>query len=236
MVLDLNRVRSTTQENVIVDQGLRSYMLKVYNYMASAILVTALTSLFVSTSPVMINLIFNTPLKFVIMFAPLVMVFFFAPAIRKMGAGAGFVMLLIFSVLMGASLSSIFLVFTATSVARVFFITAAMFGALSIYGYTTKKDLSGMATFLFMALIGLVIASIVNMFLSSTGLQFLISVVGVIVFAGLTAYDTQKIKDEYYLANQESLGGLAVMSALTLYLDFINLFIMLMQLLGDRRN
>ena len=221
-----------------LDEGLRSYMLSVYNYMGLALVMTGLTAFATAQSPAMLNLIFGTPLKWVVMLAPLGFVFFLSARISKMSASAAQMSFWAFAVLMGLSLSSIFIMFTGASIARVFFITAATFGAMSLYGYTTKADLSKYGTFLFMGLIGVVIASLVNIFLESSALHFAISVIGVLVFVGLTAYDTQAIKEEY-LGGLETAGGEvvtkgAIMGALRLYLDFINLFLMLLQLFGNR--
>jgi uncharacterized protein len=182
------------------------------------------------------NFMFASAFKWVVIFAPLAMVFYLSMRIGKMSLGAAQVAFWVFAALMGASISSIFLVYAGESIARVFFISAAAFGALSLWGYTTSKDLSGWGSFLFMGLIGIIIASLVNLFIGSTALQFAVSVIGVLVFAGLTAYDTQQIK-EMYSANDDGTmsGRKAVMGALRLYLDFINLFLMLLQLFGDRR-
>ena len=221
-----------------LDQGLRSYMLSVYNYMGIALVLTGLTAFVTSQSGTMLQLIFGTPLKWVVMLAPLGFIFFLGARVNKMSASAAQITFWAFAVVMGLSMASIFLVFTGASIARVFFITAATFGAMSLYGYTTKTDLSKMGSFLFMGLIGIVIASVVNIFLGSSALQFAISVIGVLVFVGLTAYDTQSIKDEYvngleYAGGEIQAKG-AIMGALRLYLDFINLFMMLMHLFGNR--
>jgi len=174
--------------------------------------------------------------KWVVIFSPLAMVFFLSARIGSMSLGTAQISFWIFAALMGASISSIFLVYAGESIARVFFITAASFGALSLWGYTTSKDLSGWGSFLFMGLIGIIIAMLVNLFIGSTALQFAISVIGVLVFAGLTAYDTQQIKEMYYAGDDGTVAGRkAVMGALRLYLDFINLFMMLLSLFGDRR-
>ena len=181
------------------------------------------------------NAIFGTPLLWVVMLAPLGIVFFMSARIQKMSAGAAQATFWIFAVLMGMSLASIFVVYTGTSIARVFFITASVFGAMSIYGYTTKRDLSGWRSFLFMGLIGIIIASIVNWFLASSALEFAISVIGVLVFVGLTAYDTQNIKQMYVQSDSTAvMSKKAIMGALRLYLDFINLFLMLLRLFGGR--
>ncbi|MCB1457687.1 MAG: Bax inhibitor-1/YccA family protein [Nitratireductor sp.] len=224
-----------------IDEGLRSYMLKVYNYMALALAVTGLAALgtysLAASNPAFAQLIYASPLKWVVMLAPLAMVFFLSFRINSMSVGAAQLSFWIYSALVGLSLSSIFLVFTGASITQAFFVTAASFGALSLYGYTTKRDLSAMGSFLIMGLFGLIIASLVNLFLQSSAMQFAISVIGVLVFAGLTAWDTQKIKNMYdYVAHDETMmGRSAIMGALSLYLDFINLFMFLLQFLGDRR-
>lgn len=220
-----------------IDVGLRQYMLRVYNYMASGLALTGIVALLVASSPTMVQLIFGTPLKWVVMFAPLGFVFFFSFKIESMKASTAQALFWVFAALMGASLASVFLVFTGASVARTFFITAAAFAGLSLYGYTTKRDLSAFGTFLVMGLIGLIIASIVNIFLASSMLQFVISAAGVLIFAGLTAWDTQKIKETYWeLDGGDVAIKKSVMGALTLYLDFINLFMFLLQFLGVRRD
>ncbi|WP_018698785.1 Bax inhibitor-1/YccA family protein [Amorphus coralli] len=245
----------------VIDQGLRSYMLKVYNLMAVGLVVTGLVALGTAYFAVtgdpsaaaqmaggqvaqigqnmyLTSLglaLYASPLKWLVMLAPLGMVFFLSFRVHKMSTASAQTAFWVFAALMGLSLSSIFLVFTGASIARVFFITAASFGALSLYGYTTKKDLSGWGSFLFMGLIGIIIASLVNLFIASSALQFAISVIGVLVFAGLTAYDTQQIKEMYYAGDSgEVAGKKAIMGALRLYLDFINLFMMLLQLFGNR--
>ncbi|MEE8515493.1 MAG: Bax inhibitor-1/YccA family protein [Alphaproteobacteria bacterium] len=219
-----------------IDVGLRRYMLQVYNYMASGVLLTGIVAYVVAGSPTMLDAIFGTPLKWVVMLAPLGFVFFLSAKIATMSYSTAQIVFWVFAGIMGLSLAAIFVVYTGESVARVFFITAGMFGAMSLYGYTTKKDLSGWGSFLFMGLIGIIIASLVNLFLQSSAMQFAISVIGVLVFTGLTAYDTQKIKEIYYEGDSEEASGKkAIMGAVRLYLDFINLFIMLLHLLGNRR-
>ncbi|MRG71412.1 BAX inhibitor (BI)-1/YccA family protein [Alphaproteobacteria bacterium HT1-32] len=218
-----------------LDAGLRKYMLGVYNYMASAVVLTGLVALAVSQSPYMLNLIFGTPLKWVAILAPLGMVFFLSARIHKMQASTAQAMFWVYAALVGVSLASIFVVYTGESVARVFFISAGAFAGLSLYGYTTKKDLSGFGTFLMMGLIGLVIAMVVNIFLASTMMQWIISVVGLLIFAGLTAYDTQQIKMMYYAGDSsEDAQKKSIMGALRLYLDFLNIFLFLLQFLGNR--
>ena len=214
-------------------------MLGVYNHMTIGLALTGLfaigTKILAMSSPAFAQLIFASPLKWVIMLAPLGMVFFLAARVQSMSASAARTTFYIYAGVMGLSLASIFFVFTGESIARVFFITAASFAGLSLYGYTTKRSLSGMGSFLFMGVIGLVIASVVNIFLASTGLQFLISAAGVLIFAGLTAYDTQRIKAIYAEGDHsETHEKKAIMGALTLYLDFINMFIFLLHLFGNR--
>jgi len=224
-------------------------MLRVYNYMASGVAITgvvayAIYAMSVVTGPdgavtgltAFGNLMFASAFKWVVIFAPLAMVFYLSFRISNMSLTTAQICFWVFSALMGASISSIFLVYAGESIARVFFITAASFGALSLWGYTTSKDLSGWGSFLFMGLIGIIIASLVNLFIASSALQFAVSVIGVLVFAGLTAYDTQQIKEMYSVNDDGTVAGRkAVMGALRLYLDFINLFLMLLQLFGDRR-
>ncbi len=239
---------------VAIDEGLRAYMLQVYNYMAGGLAITgvvayALYAMAVTTDPgsgvaqlpngVFLTefgrLIFVSPLKWVLLLAPLGMVFFLSARLHKMSVQSGQISFWIFAALMGAAISSIFLVYAHGSIARVFFITAAAFGGLSLWGYTTKKDLSGWGSFLFMGLIGIIIASLVNLFVGSTALQFAVSVIGVLVFAGLTAYDTQQIKEMYYEGDGHVVASQkAIMGALRLYLDFINMFLMLLSLFGNR--
>jgi len=226
----------TEAEAAQIDVGLRQHMLRVYNYMASGVALTGIVALLVASSPAMTNAIFGTPLAWVVMLAPLAFILVISFGIHRLSLFATQAMFWGFAAVMGLSLASIFLVYTGESIARVFFITAASFGALSLWGYTTKRDISGWGSFLFIGLIGIIIAGLVNLFLQSSALQFAVSVIGVLVFAGLTAYDTQNIKNEYSeLHDHETSGKLAVMGALRLYLDFINLMMMLLHLLGDRR-
>ena len=220
-----------------IDMGLRQYMLRVYNYMASGLALTGIVALLVASSPAAVQMIFGTPLKWVVMLAPIGLVFFLGAKIHSMQSSTASALFWVYSALMGASLASVLLVFTGESVARTFFITAAAFGGLSLYGYTTKKDLSGFGSFLIMGLIGLMIASIVNIFLASSAMQFVISAAGVLIFAGLTAYDTQTIKQMYWEGHDEETSSkMAIMGALNLYMDFINLFIFMLQFLGVRRD
>jgi len=218
-----------------VDEGLRAYMLSVYNYMGLGLAITGLVAFLVASTPALYGPIFGTPLKWVVMLAPLGFVFFLGAKIRTMSVGAAQLTFWLFAAVMGLSLASIFLVFTGESIARVFFITAGTFGAMSLYGYTTKRDLSAWGSFLFMGLIGIIIAMLVNLFIASSALHFAISVIGVLVFTGLTAYDTQRIKEMYYELDASDVATRkAIMGALSLYLDFINMFMMLLHLFGNR--
>lgn len=224
-----------TADQAVIDQGLRAHMLRVYNYMASGILLSGIVAYVVANTS-LAGIIFTSPLAYVVMLAPLAFVLVLSFGINKLSYGAAQAVYWAFTAVMGASLASILLVYTGSSVARVFFITAAMFGGISLYGYTTKADLSRFGSFLLMGLIGIVIAGLVNLFLASTALQFAISVIGVLVFTGLTAYDTQRIKEQYVEGlDHGTAGKTALMGALSLYLNFINLFMMLIQLLGNRR-
>jgi len=237
-----------------IDEGLRSYMLRVYNYMGLGLVITGLVAWFAAAAAVTTDpanavgqlengayvtqwgaLLYGSPLAWVIMLAPLAFVMVLSFGINKLSTAAAQGIFWAFAAIMGLSLSSIFMVYTDASIAKVFFITAATFGAMSLYGYTTKRDLTGMGNFLMMGLIGLVIASIINIFFYNGMLEFIISIVGVLIFTGLTAYDTQKIKESYSEAyGADVLTKNAVMGALSLYLDFINLFMMLLRLFGNR--
>ncbi|ARY36420.1 Bax inhibitor-1/YccA family protein [Brucella melitensis] len=222
-----------------IDQGLRSYMLGVYNMMAIGLAVTGLaafgTAVLAQSNPAFQQLLFASPLRWVIMLAPLAAVFFLSFRIQSLSVGTAQAIFWGYAALVGLSLSSIFIVFTGQSIVRTFFVTAASFGALSLYGYTTKRNLSAMGSFLMMGLFGLILASVVNIFLGSTALQFAISVIGVLIFAGLTAYDTQEIKEMYYEGDAaDTQGRKIVMGALRLYLDFINMFMFLLQFMGNR--
>ena len=220
---------------VAFDAGLRRHMLGIYNNMAIGLVITGLTAFLVASTPALYQPIFGTPLKWLVMFAPLAFVFFFSFRMERMTAASARMALFAFSALMGLSMASIFLVFTGTSIARTFFIAASMFLGVSLWGYTTKRDLTGWSTFLFMGLIGVVLASIVNIFLGSTTLQLIVSVAGVIVFTGLTAWDTQRAKSDYLaFAGTEHAEKLAIMGALSLYLNFVNLFQLLLSFFGQR--
>ena len=230
--LSMNATAATTQE---IDQGLRSYMLKVYNYMGSALALSGIVAFAVATSPAMQQVIFGTGLMWLFVLAPIGLVFFLSAKIATMKASTAQTVFWVFAGMMGISLSSVLLMYTGASVARVFFITAGTFGVMSLYGYTTKKDLTGMGKMMMMGLFGIIIAMVVNIFMQSSAIEFAISVIGVIVFVGLTAYDTQKIRQMYLEADSREVADKkAIMGALTLYLDFINLFIMLMHLFGQR--
>lgn len=219
-----------------IDMGLRSYLSRVYMFMAFGLLLTGGVSYAVANSPEMLQLIFGTPLKWLVIFAPLGLVFFMSYRINTLSFATAQALFWVYSAMVGMSLASLFLAYTGTSIARVFFITSSMFGVMSFYGYTTRRDLSGMGSFMFMGLIGIIIASIINMFMQSSAMQFIISFVGVIVFTGLTAYDTQTIKLMYYAGDdEEAMGKKALMGALRLYLDFLNLFIYMLHFMGDRR-
>ncbi len=241
-----------------IDQGLRAYMISIYNHMAIGVALTGLAAMIVySLSVTTVGApdaaaaigktlaltstgvtLFVGPLKYVLMFAPLGLVFLLGFKVQSMQPSTAQAVFLLYAGLVGASMATIFLVYTKTSITQVFFISAAAFGGLSLYGYTTQRSLTGMGSFLMMGLIGIIIAGLVNMFLHSSAMQFAISVIGVLVFAGFTAYDTQKLKEEYMFAlsgaDEATIGRSAVMGALTLYLDFINLFMMLLQLFGNR--
>ncbi len=235
---DTIRTGAGTARAAQIDEGLRAHMNKVYALMSVAMLLTAAVAWAVGTNEAMVATIFGSPLKWVVMFAPLVMVFAFGALINRLSVAAAQLFFYAYAAAVGLSLSFIFAVYTDTSIAQTFLVTAIAFAGLSLYGYTTKKDLSGMGTFLMMGLIGLIVASIVNIFLASSALAFAISVIGVLIFAGLTAYDTQSIKNTYVAhamhGDQEWLGKAAIMGALNLYLDFINMFMFLLQFLGNR--
>ena len=266
---DIAELRFGQRTDATVDAGLRAYMLAIYNYMVVGLAVTGCAAMFIyllsvtgdatSAAKILRNgaeipapiaggyltplgfLLFVSPLKWVVMLSPLAMVFALSFGIKGLSPNMGRAMFIIFAALMGLSLSTVFLVFTHNSVVRVFFITAAAFGTLSLWGYTTKRDLTGFGSFLIMGLFGVIIASVVNILLGSQTVQFIISVSGVLIFSGLTAWDTQRLRDEYIEA--ELAGGMsegvaarsAILGALSLYLNFINLFTLLLQLLGQRQ-
>lgn len=230
---------NVTSGAITRDEGLRQYMVAVYRYMGLALLVTAVIAFFTSQSPVLMAAIFGTPLQYLVIFAPLVLVIWLNTRLDNMSKTSAQIGLLAFSAIMGISLSSIFLVYTGISIARTFLVSASVFGVMSIYGHVTKRDLTSMGSFMIMGLWGILIAGIVNLFMQSPMVDFITSVFGVIIFTGLTAYDTQMIKDNYYYSNVGSYGDgvhqVAINGALRLYLDFINLFISLLRLFGNRK-
>jgi FtsH-binding integral membrane protein len=216
------------------DAGLRSYMLKVYNYMSSAVLLTGIVAMLFAGSGFAAQ-VMATPLRWLIILSPLAIVFAMSFGINRMKESTLQALFWSFATLMGLSMSTIFLVFTGVSIAQTFFAVAAAFLGLSLWGYTTKKDLSGFGTFLIMGVVGLLVAMIINIFLQSTAMHLAISAIGVLLFAGLTAYDTQKIKSMYaYVAGTDMMGKTVIMGALTLYLDFINMFQFLLSFMGNR--
>ncbi|MDQ8757863.1 Bax inhibitor-1/YccA family protein [Sphingosinicella sp. LHD-64] len=222
--------------DVAFDAGLRSYMLSVYNYMASGVLLTGVVALLFAQWEGAPAVLFGPGiLKWVIMLSPLAFVMVLSFGINRLSTGAAQALFWAFSVVMGLSMASIFFVFTGTSIATTFFATAAAFVSLSLYGYTTKRDLSGFGTFLIMGVVGLIVAMLLNLWLQSSALQLVISAIGVLLFAGLTAYDTQRIKSMYaYVAGTDMIGKTVIMGALSLYLDFINMFQFLLSFLGNR--
>jgi FtsH-binding integral membrane protein len=215
--------------------GLRSYMLSVYNYMASGVLLTGIVALLFASSGYAAA-VMQTPLKWLIILAPLAFVMVLSFGIQRLQTSTAKMLFWAFAVAMGLSMSTIFLVYTGTSIAQTFFATAAAFAGLSLFGYTTKKDLSAFGTFLIMGVVGLLVAMLINIFLQSPVMQLAISGIGVLLFAGLTAYDTQKIKSLYFtVQGSDMVGKTVIMGALTLYLDFVNMFTFLLQFMGDRR-
>ncbi|MBL6078292.1 Bax inhibitor-1/YccA family protein [Belnapia sp. T18] len=244
--------RAATADAVAVDAGLRAYMLRVYNWMASGLVLTGIVAYLIANVPELQALFYQrvmtprgatvqpTILAYVAMFAPLAFVLVLSFGINRLSKGTAQALFWAFAAVMGASMAHIFLVFTGASVARAFFVTAGMFAAISLYGYTTKADLTRMGSFMMMGLFGIIIAGLVNMFIGSTALQFAISVLGVVVFTGLTAYDTQRIKSDYvqyaYADGTDEAGKRSVLDALGLYLNFINLFQLMMQFMGVRQS
>jgi FtsH-binding integral membrane protein len=231
-----------------IDAGLRAYMIRIYNYMAAGVALTGVVSWLTFNAATVTNeagrlvltpfgqMIYSGPLTIVLFLGTLGIVFFLSFRIDKLQASTAMILFMLYAALLGLMLSSVFLSYTGASITRTFFISAAAFGALSLYGYTTQRDLSPIGTFLIMGMIGLMIAMLVNLFLKSSGLDFVISAAGVLIFAGLTAWDTQKIKEMYDANDDGSVSGRkSVMGALTLYLDFINLFLFMLRFLGDRR-
>ncbi|WP_298399233.1 Bax inhibitor-1/YccA family protein [Sphingobium sp.] len=230
-------VDATAARGEAFDAGLRRYMLSVYNYMASGVLLTGVVAMLFASSGLALQILAGPGiLKYVIMFAPLAFVMVMSFGANRLSTVTMQALFWAYAAVMGLSLSSIFLVYTGTSIAQTFFATAAAFAGLSLYGYTTKKDLSGFGTFLIMGLVGLLVASLINIFLKSSTMDLVISIVGVLLFAGLTAYDTQKIKSIYtHVAGTDMMGKSVVLGALNLYLDFINMFLFLLRFMGDRR-
>jgi FtsH-binding integral membrane protein len=239
-------------DQVAIDAGLRAHMIRVYNYMTSGVALTGVLAWLayqaaggdaIQISGGQISglsgfgqALFTGPLPIILLLGTLGMVFLISFRINRLSAGTALMLFFVYAGLLGLSLASIFLVYSGVSITRVFFISAATFGAMSLYGYTTQRDLTGVGSFMFMGLIGIVIAMLVNIFLKSSGLDWAISVIGVLIFVGLTAYDTQRIKEMYSVQDDGTVAGRkAVMGALSLYLDFINLFLMLLRLFGDRR-
>jgi uncharacterized protein len=246
---DNRLVRGATTVADRVDAGLRAHMLRVYNYMVGALALTGAVAWLVSSSPVLLNAFYHqvvtangvalspTILGWVVMLAPLGLVFFLSFRIMQMSQAAAQATFWAYAAMVGASLASILIVYTGTSVAMTFFVTAATFGTMSLWGYTTKRDLTGFGNFLFMGLIGILLASVVNIFFKSSMMNFVISVLGVLIFTGLTAWDTQKIKNTYYMVGGDTAvaGKAAIMGALALYLDFLNIFLFLLRFMGNRR-
>ena len=234
-------------DQVAIDAGLRAYMIRVYNYMTAGVALTGLVAWFTFSAAVTQTsagleltafgqTIFHGPLMWLFILAPLGLVMLLSFGINRFSASTALTLFFVYAGLLGISLASIFLIYTGASITRVFFISAATFGAMSLYGYTTKRDLTAVGSFMFMGLIGIIIASLVNIFLQSSALYWAISVIGVLIFVGLTAYDTQNIKEIYSPMDDGTVAGRkAVMGALRLYLDFINLFLMMLRLFGDRR-
>ncbi len=236
-------------DRAAIDAGLRAYMIRVYNYMAAAVALSGVVAWLTYNAAVVTDtagkvtgltpfgqMVLSGPAMIVLLLGTLGLVFFISFRIQRLQFTTALTLFMVYAGLLGVTLTPIFLVYTGASITKVFFISAASFGALSLWGYTTQRDLSGMGSFMIMGLFGIIIASLVNLFLKSSGLDFAISAIGVIVFAGLTAWDTQRIKEMYDASDDSnSAGRKAVMGALSLYLDFINLFLMLLRLVGDRR-
>lgn len=247
--MDYTKFNARSAQTVSLDVGLRAYMVAVFNYMAAALALTGAVAYGASTSDAFLSAMFSvnaaghpigmSVLGWVISLSPLAFIFIFNSKINSVSTQTAKILFGAFAILMGLSLTSIFLVYTHESIVRVFFITASVFGAMSLYGYTTKKDLTSFGSFLMMGLMGVIMASLVNMFLKSAGLDFALSLVGVLIFTGLTAYDVQKLKSIYiYNSNSQGMDvtKLAIMGALNLYMDFINLFVYLLRFLGNRRS
>ncbi len=229
-------ITRSSASSLEIDAGLRAHMQRVYNLMALGLSITGLTAYLTAQSPEMMSFLFSTPFYYVVLFAPFIMVMFLSARIGRMTFSSAQTLFWAFAGTMGLSIASIFIIYTNQSIAKVFFITAGMFAGTSLYGYTTQRDLSKFGSFLFMGLLGIIIASVVNLFLHSGPMQFAISVLAVLIFTGLTAYDTQMIKENYY-ANDDSdtAGKKALFGALNLYMDFLNMFLHMLRLFGDRR-
>lgn len=246
--MNFTKYNTSAEVSVKYDEGLRAYMLQIFNLMTLALAITGVAAYVAGNSQGFFNMIYAqgangsvglTPMGWMVMLAPLFMVFFLSYKIMSMSVKAAQITFMAYSVLMGLSLAPIFLAYTGESIARAFFVTSSVFGVMSIYGYTTKKNLASFGSFLMMGLIGILIASVVNLFMESSALSFAISVIGVLVFTGLIAYDTQSLKEMYFQAarmSNEMQSKIAIHGALRLYLDFINLFIMLLRLFGTRRD
>ncbi len=232
------RTAGVGARSAAIDEGLKAHMSKTYSLMSIAMAITGIVAFVVGNNEAMLAAIFATPLKWVVMFAPLVVVFAFGAMINRLSAGAAQLVFWGFAGLMGLSISYIFAVYTGISIATTFFTTAIAFAGLSLWGYTTKKDLSGWGTFLLMGLIGIIVASVINIWIGSSAIQFAVSVLGLLIFAGLTAYDTQRIKNDYIQMAQhgatEWLAKSAIMGALSLYLNFLNMFMFLLQFMGSQ--
>jgi FtsH-binding integral membrane protein len=247
---DNRLVRGATTVADTMDAGLRAHMLRVYNYMVGALALTGAVAYGVANTPTLLNLIYHqvltangvalqptVPLGWIVILAPLAMVFFLSFRIMQMSQAAAQATFWAYAAMVGASLASILIAYTGASVAMTFFVTAGTFGAMSLWGYTTKRDLTGFGSFLFMGLIGILLASLANFFFKSPAIDFVVSVLGVLIFTGLTAWDTQKIKNTYYAVGGDVAvaGKAAIMGALSLYLDFLNIFLFLLRFLGNRR-
>ncbi|MFT7391833.1 MAG: FtsH-binding integral membrane protein [Paracoccaceae bacterium] len=236
---NFDTIRGADAKAVGIDAGLRAYMSRIYGLMSLAMVITGAVAFIIGTNEQLLMALFSGPQKYIVMFAPLVMVFAFSATINKMSVATAQIVFWAFSAVMGASISFIFAVYTGLSIAQVFMTTAIAFGATSLYGYTTKKDISGWGSFLIMGVFGLIAASILNIFIGSSALMFAVNVAGVLIFAGLTAYDTQRLKNDYlgmarFGAGADVVGKSAIMGALSLYINFLNMFMMLLSLFGNR--
>lgn len=236
---NFDTVRTSGAHAAAIDAGLRAYMSRVYGLMSVAMIITGVVAFVIGTNEQLLYALFSGPQKYVVMFAPLVMVFAFGSMINKMSVATAQIVFWAFSAVMGASISFIFAVYTGMSIAQIFFATAIAFGGTSLYGYTTKKDISAWGSFLMMGVIGIIAASILNIFIGSSALQMATSAIGVVIFAGLTAYDTQRLKNNYlgmaqHGADAAMIGKTAIMGALSLYINFLNMFMMMLSLFGNR--